>query len=201
MAVDGVVIVGEQAFGRACISMALAPFMSEVPVLYSGSSLEDALISVQRREHVTAVVDVDGRSAEDMSSMVSMLTSIGCRVVAMAPDDDAHTSRQLSGVGFDHVVSKRSSGIDDVVQAVFEREAPTRHASAVSVPLTQTQRRVLALFATGSSCSDIGRDLGVSTETVKTHLKRIRAKYLARGVALPTRADLYRVAVMSGAIV
>ena len=69
------------------------------------------------------------------------------------------------------------------------------------MPLTHTQRRVMALFATGSSCQDIGVELGVSTETVKTHLKRVRAKYEAQGIHLPSRADVYRVAVLTGAVV
>lgn len=201
MAVDGVVIIGDQAFGRACISMALAPFMSEVPVLYSGSSIDEALHSVQRRSSVTAVLDFDGQRSEDIAAIAERLLGSGCRLVAVAPHDDAHSASKWESIGVDRVVSKRSAGIDDVVQAIFERESPVRHGTAVSVPLTQVQRRVLALFATGSSCRDIGKELGVSAETVKTHLKRVRAKYEARGVHLPSRSDLYRVAVMSGAIV
>lgn len=201
MTVDGVVIVGDQAFGRACISMALAPFMSAVPVLYSGSSIDDALHAVPRRLSVTVVLDIDCQESDDIAIMARRLSGSGCRLIVVTPGEGAQVASQFVSFGVVRVVSKRSSGIDDVVQAVFERESPMRHDTAVSVPLTQVQRRVLALFATGSSCRDIGRELGVSTETVKTHLKRVRAKYGARGVHLPTRSDLYRIAVMSGAIV
>lgn len=198
---DGVVIISEQAFARACVSMALAPFMSEVPVLYSGGSCDAAIGAIQRKSSVTAVLDIDSMGADHATRTVERLSSSGCHVVVLSSDDDPALSRHLMGRGARRVASKRVSGLDDVVQAVFDRTLPESHSAAVSVPLTHTQRRVMALFAMGSSCNDIGREMGVSPETVKTHLKRIRAKYQAQGVHLPSRADVYRVAVMSGTIV
>lgn len=198
---DGVVIISDQAFARACISMALAPFMSEVPVLYSGGSCEEAIRAIHRKSSVTAVLDIDSMSAERAGRAIEQLVSSGCDVVVLIADEDPALARRLKSDGAHRLVSKRVSGLDDIVQAVFDRRLPESHSLTVSVPLTHTQRRVMALFAMGSSCNDIGREMGVSPETVKTHLKRIRAKYQAQGVHLPSRADVYRVAVMSGAIV
>lgn len=201
MAVGGVVIVGEQAFGRACISMALAPFMSEVPILYSGPSIDEALRAAQRGTSVTAVLDLTTESRADIAAMVGGLTGIVCRIIAVVAYEDAYSDVMWASIGVDRVVSKHSSGIDDVVQAVFQRESQMQRNVVASVQLTYVQRRVLALFATGSSSREIGRELGISPETVKTHLKRVRANYRARGVHLSSRSDLYRIAVMSGTIV
>jgi DNA-binding CsgD family transcriptional regulator len=65
--------------------------------------------------------------------------------------------------------------------------------------LSARQRQVLVACAASSDLlPTVARGLGVDEETVKTHLRRIRAKYAAVGRPAPTRRDLYVRAVEDG---
>jgi DNA-binding CsgD family transcriptional regulator len=65
--------------------------------------------------------------------------------------------------------------------------------------LAPRQREVLAAYAAGNELLDVvARRLGMNPETLKTHLRRIRAKYRDVGRPAPTRRDLYVRAVEDG---
>jgi DNA-binding CsgD family transcriptional regulator len=58
---------------------------------------------------------------------------------------------------------------------------------------------VLVAYAAGNGLmSAVARSLGINPETLKTHLRRVRAKYRAVGRPAPTRRDLYVRAVEDG---
>jgi DNA-binding NarL/FixJ family response regulator len=47
------------------------------------------------------------------------------------------------------------------------------------MPLSPTEQKVLALYDQGKSYKEISSELGMGTETVKTHCRRICVKSLA----------------------
>jgi hypothetical protein len=58
---------------------------------------------------------------------------------------------------------------------------------------------VLTAYGKSNALLDVvARELGMTPETLKTHLRRIRAKYVAGGRAAPTRRDLYVRAIEDG---
>ena len=68
-------------------------------------------------------------------------------------------------------------------------QRPARHDVAVGIALTNREREILALLADGLSNKQIARRLGISTNTVKTHLELLFDK-----LGVSTRAE----AVASG---
>jgi DNA-binding CsgD family transcriptional regulator len=67
--------------------------------------------------------------------------------------------------------------------------------------LSPRQRDVLAAYASGSELLPVvARRLGMDRETLKTHLRRLRAKYRSAGRPAPTRRDLYVRAVEDGLV-
>jgi DNA-binding CsgD family transcriptional regulator len=65
--------------------------------------------------------------------------------------------------------------------------------------LSPRQRDVLIAYAAGNELLDVvARRTGMNPETLKTHLRRIRAKYREVGRPAPTRRDLYVRAVEDG---
>ena len=65
--------------------------------------------------------------------------------------------------------------------------------------LSQRQQDVLVAYAAGNELMPVvARRLGLQQETLKTHLRRIRAKYRELGRPAPTRRDLYVRAVEDG---
>src|SRR5690242_7575563 len=69
--------------------------------------------------------------------------------------------------------------------AYLVREVQTPEATDM---LTQREREVLRLLALGHSNKEIGRDLQIAEDTVKTHVKHVLAKL---GVQSRTQAVLY----------
>lgn len=67
--------------------------------------------------------------------------------------------------------------------------------------LSARQQEVLAAYSAGNELLDVvARRLGMGTETLKTHLRRIRVKYEAAGRPAPTRRDLYVRAIEDGLV-
>jgi DNA-binding CsgD family transcriptional regulator len=65
--------------------------------------------------------------------------------------------------------------------------------------LSRRQREVLIAYSAGNDLLEVvARRIGMNGQTMKTHLRRIRAKYCEIGRPAPTRRDLYVRAVEDG---
>jgi two-component system, NarL family, nitrate/nitrite response regulator NarL len=71
-------------------------------------------------------------------------------------------------------------------------DAPDRPA------LSAQETRTLRLYATGMPIKSVARRLGISEETAKQYVRRVREKYVQAGRAAPTKLDLYHRAVEDG---
>lgn len=196
-AVSGVVIVADRAFVRSALGMAFAAFGRQVPVLYSGAVPAAALASVGDRHPIAAIVVVDEDTAEQRARLRELVGAGMAVTVLLGAGAPASVA---DGLPVAAVVSEHAAQVQDVVAAIVGGRAAAPSLACTPLPLSDMQRRVLAMFATGSSLTDIAKHLGVRPETVRTHLKRVRARYLEVGIHLPTRRDLYQVARMSGLV-
>jgi DNA-binding NarL/FixJ family response regulator len=91
----------------------------------------------------------------------------------------------------------------DPVAAVLTaatRQSESEPPTTVRRPhLSPRQREVLLAYVSSSDLlPTVARRLGMDPETVKTHLRRIRAKYTEADRAAPTRRDLYARAMEDG---
>jgi len=83
--------------------------------------------------------------------------------------------------------------------AALAAAVPVTRSSLPRPRLADRQREVLVAYASGNELlPTIARRLGMERETLKTHLRRIRAKYTEVGRPAPTRRDLYVRAVEDG---
>jgi DNA-binding NarL/FixJ family response regulator len=57
-------------------------------------------------------------------------------------------------------------------------------------PLSEREHAVLMAYASGQTLDSIARHLGISPETARTYLKRVKAKYQQAGVSVYTKLDL-----------
>jgi two-component system, NarL family, nitrate/nitrite response regulator NarL len=57
-------------------------------------------------------------------------------------------------------------------------------------PLSEREHAVLVAYASGRTLDSVARYLGISVETAKTYLKRIKAKYQVAGLPVHTKLDL-----------
>lgn len=68
------------------------------------------------------------------------------------------------------------------------------------VKLSVRENQTLRLYASGLPAKSVARRMGISSGTVATNIKRIKAKYEASGRPAWTRMDLFRRAVEDGII-
>jgi DNA-binding NarL/FixJ family response regulator len=64
--------------------------------------------------------------------------------------------------------------------------------------LSAQETRTLRLYATGLPIKSVARRLGISEETAKQYVRRVREKYAQANRAAPTKVDLYHRAVEDG---
>lgn len=64
--------------------------------------------------------------------------------------------------------------------------------------LTPLQAQALRLYAEGNTLAAVGRHMNIGAETVKDHLKKVRAKYRADGREATSQIELRRRAIEDG---
>jgi DNA-binding CsgD family transcriptional regulator len=139
------------------------------------------------------VKDVDVLAWSDSVEPLLVLSTRAdvCLCDAAPPDDLAARLRER---GIAVVVA----GADPLaaVRAAVDAPAPEEPGRP---KLSGRQREVLIAYASSNDLlPTTARRLGMDPETVKTHLRRIRAKYADVGRPAPTRRDLYVRAVEDG---
>ncbi|WP_219811345.1 helix-turn-helix domain-containing protein [Microbacterium sp. BH-3-3-3] len=92
-----------------------------------------------------------------------------------------------------------------VAAARGDHVATTEWASALDTdplldgaPLTERERQVLGLYASGLGARDVAAQLFISENTVNDHLRRIRAVYQLVGRPAATKVELYQRGVEDG---
>jgi DNA-binding NarL/FixJ family response regulator len=64
--------------------------------------------------------------------------------------------------------------------------------------LSAQEKRALGLYATGMPMKSVARRMGISEDTAKQYVGRVREKYAKAGRAAPTKLELYHRAVEDG---
>ena len=93
-------------------------------------------------------------------------------------------------------VAAGQSFLSPEVTAVLLRRVPGNKVSAAAPPVTvlsDRERQILGLLASGDSSPEIGVKLGISPDTVKAHRRNIKRK-----LGLKSAADLIRYAIREG---
>ena len=93
----------------------------------------------------------------------------------------------------------RSIVAGDTLQSA-ETAAALQVDDTLTSHLSPQERRVLELYAGGMPARSVALRLGVTLETAKSYLKRIRAKYAALDRPAYTRMELYKRAVEDGVL-
>jgi DNA-binding NarL/FixJ family response regulator len=140
----------------------------------------------------------DGSSPADN---VASLKGAGYPVVIYTGEERPERLQGTLGIGADALVRKdEANRLGEALTAVINGDhgwvSPLMASVVLAAPgprLSPAQVEVLRLYATGVTAQHIASLLGCSVETVKTHLKAVKARYEAHGDAVYTRTDLLRV--------
>jgi DNA-binding NarL/FixJ family response regulator len=169
----------------------------------------DALTLVEQKLPMVAVLDarMPGHGAPDMGSLVARCASMTAVVVYTGFGDEPTLGEALSNgargfvlkgapmeelVTAVRVVASGRPYVDPLLAGLVVR-GDTAHRTPA---LTRRERDVLRLLADGMRDNEVAGSLAISTETVRTHVKKATAK-LAAGTRTQAVAEALRHSLIS----
>lgn len=125
----------------------------------------------------------------------------GAKVLVLTGGENAALARSAAGAGVLGIVRKSEplpTIMDAIVQAAQgETIATTEWAAALDADenladagLSERERQILALYASGEKAQSVAYQTGLSRATVTQYVSRIRAKYSRVGRDAPTKIEL-----------
>ena len=151
----------------------------------TSDDLESALEQVQGADPDVIVVD-PWRAGADIGELVRRLhSSVDAPVVVFTADGGARMLSEALKAGVRGYVRKEAPP-EDLIRAIRAAQSndffvdPTLSSSIVleegDRTLSARQSQILQMLADGRQTEAVANELGLSTETVRTHTKRILAK-------------------------
>ncbi|MCD2443984.1 response regulator transcription factor [Agromyces sp. SYSU K20354] len=153
------------------------------------------------------LLDLDLRDNIPISLKLSMLKSAGVKTMLMSNYSEAAVVREaLSAGAMGYLV--KSEPVESIIEAIraagvgdsyLTPELEQALLDDGTLPkLSAQERRVMALYGAGQPVKAVAFQLGISEETAKSYLKRIREKYRASGYDVGTKVALRKRAILDG---
>jgi len=195
---------------HALIGLAIGPLIEQSDDLSFLGAVPSVTALRQGDLHPDLVVlDLMLRDGTAPADNVQVLRDRGAQVLVLTSAEDRYLVREALRTDALGVV--RKSAPPAAILAAIERAArgeivvDAEWAVTVdadpdleSAPLTDRERDVLALYASGIGAKQVATQLGISENTVNDHLKRIKLAYQRLGRPAPTKVELYRRGVEDG---
>jgi two-component system, NarL family, nitrate/nitrite response regulator NarL len=181
---------------------------SGIKVVATAATVAAVLAGAGRRAHVI-LLDLDLGDGTTPEQNVTAILAAGPAVLVVSASDSPAAVRAAIRAGARGYVLKNEEAAElrAAVRAVAAGkdwvsprlayifatdDAPDRPA------LSAQETRTLRLYATGMPIKSVARRLGISTETARQYVRRVREKYAQANRAAPTKVDLYHRAVEDG---
>jgi DNA-binding NarL/FixJ family response regulator len=155
------------------------------------------------------LLDLDLKDNIPISLKISTLKTTGVRTVLMSTYSEPNVVREALAAGaLGYLVKSEDAGM--IVEAIRAASQGESFVSAEldlalnsgevggSPKLSAQERRVMALYGGGEPVKSVAYQLGISEETAKSYLKRIREKYRVAGIDVGTKVALRKRAIQDG---
>lgn len=176
-------------------------------VLYSGPSLAQALGIVAAQACDCAIADLDLGDGITPVEVVSAFVRQDVPVLVVSALGEPEVIRSALTAGAAAYVTKSAptqellAVIEHVLNGwswVTHDHAELMAHSPDDIDLSERERTVLTLYASGLTLESVARHMNVSRNTAKTYLDRVRAKYERTGRRARTKMELSDAARASG---
>jgi two-component system uhpT operon response regulator UhpA len=157
------------------------------------------------------LLDLDLKDNIPVALKISTLKTTGVKVVLMSTYSEPNVVREALGAGaLGYLVKSEDAGmIVEAIRAAFKGESFVSaeldlalNAAVGGAPkLSAQERRVMALYGGGEPVKSVAYQLGISEETAKSYLKRIREKYRVAGIDVGTKVALRKRAIQDGILI
>ncbi len=155
------------------------------------------------------LLDLDLKDNIPISLKLSTLKTTGVRTVLMSTYSEPAVVREALAAGALGYLVK-SEDAEMIVEAIRAASTGESFISAEldlalnagelggAPKLSAQERRVMALYGAGEPVKAVAFQLGISDETAKSYLKRIREKYRVAGYDVGTKVALRKRAIQDG---
>lgn len=150
------------------------------------------------------VVVLDLRLNDGSSPALNVAAAVrrGLKVLIYSEADDPGAVRGALAAGASGLVRKQESAeaLIAAIRDVHEGRTAMSFDLAAALEgdraftdahLTEREKQVLGLYATGATAAEVAHVLGIASRTVAVYVQRIRQKYTEVGRNARTRTDLY----------
>ncbi|MCU1406307.1 MAG: DNA-binding response regulator [Glaciihabitans sp.] len=155
------------------------------------------------------LLDLDLKDNIPVSLKISTLKTTGVHVVLMSTYSEPNVVREALAAGaLGYLVkSEDATMIAEAIRSAAVGESfisaeldLALNASEIggAPKLSAQERRVMALYGGGEPVKAVAFQLGISEETAKSYLKRIREKYRIAGIDVGTKVALRKRAIQDG---
>jgi two-component system, NarL family, uhpT operon response regulator UhpA len=155
------------------------------------------------------LLDLDLKDNIPISLKLSTLKTTGVKTVLMSTYSEPPVVREALAAGaLGYLVkSEDAEMIVEAIRAASEGESFISAELDLALnagdiggapKLSAQERRVMALYGAGEPVKAVAFQLGISDETAKSYLKRIREKYRVAGYDLGTKVALRKQAIQDG---
>jgi two-component system nitrate/nitrite response regulator NarL len=175
-----------------------ADLQPDVALTASASAVDELLAAPGERADVV-LLGAALRAEPDPAANVRRLLDAGYRVLVInGSPEPARVARTLAAgadgyLTRDHDLARLGGIIRSIAAGATTRsEGPVVDADPrLRRPLlSDREHAVLMAYASGRTLDSTARYLGISAETAKTYLKRVKAKYRSVGLPVYTKLDL-----------
>jgi len=181
---------------------------SDITMVAAVSAWPDLLTHAEFPVDVV-LLDLDLKDNIPISLKISTLKTTGVKTVLMSTYSEPNVVREALAAGaLGYLVkSEEASMIVEAIRAAYNGEsyisaeldlALNAGVDGDSPRLSAQERRVMALYGAGEPVKAVAYQLGISEETAKSYLKRIREKYRLAGYDVGTKVALRKRAIRDG---
>lgn len=169
----------------------------------------DSLLAGPGSSAQVALLDLDLGDGTEPPDNIQRLLAVDCAVVVFSAAAEPATVRDAMRAGASGFVPK-TDDVEDLATAIRAAAVGTGWISpqlafllltddAPDKPaLSPQELEALRLYATGMPLKTVARRMGLSPETAKQYIDRVRLKYRRVGRDATTKVDLYKRAVEDG---
>ncbi len=180
-------------------------------LIASAATVPELLKSLGRKKADVVVMDLSLADGSLISENVRSVSSTGMPVLIFSIADKPKLIRAAIKNGAHAIVPKSESmqdlmkSIELTARGVYINNSETTAAidsdhEFKAAQLTDREREVLTLYASGLALKQVAYQLGVERSTAKEHIDRVRRKYSRLGRRAGTKIDLLRRAIEDGFI-
>jgi DNA-binding NarL/FixJ family response regulator len=204
-----VIVIESQALVRAGLVSLIETHLGRGSVCFSGSTAREALFSGRSLNGTCAVLGTrrDDPTGQEIESIAAFAMH-GIDVLVLVDDPSAQSLEAATVAGAKGYLDKATSS-QEFIQAVqlitsgnpclpFNNGMRNANQLPTRVHLSDQERRALVLYASGLTQVVVARRMGISPNTAKHYLDRVRDKYSNIGVRARTKLELYALARAEG---